>query len=153
MPATKTTTKPSPDNVWSEEERAAIEATARERKAAARRGKAPDRAEGEQDVLAAIARMPDDDRVLAERLHAVITAAAPDLWPRTWYGSPAYYRDGGLIVFFQEKAKFKVRYIALGFSDKAHLDDGSMWPTGFAVLEMTPEVEQRIADLVRKAVS
>ncbi len=138
-------------DVWSDEERAAMRETARERRAASRRRSAPDRSEGEQEVLAAIARMPERDRVMAERLHEVITAAGPDLWPRTWYGSPAYYGNGNLICFFQETAKFKTRYIALGFSDKAHLDDGAMWPVGYALLELTPEVEARIAELVRRA--
>ena len=140
-------------DVWSEEERAAMQEATRERKRHARRDPAADRAAGQAEVLEKIASLSDHDRVIAERLHAVITTAAPDLPPRTWYGSPAYYLDGTLICYFQETAKFKTRYVALGFSDKAHLDDGHVWPVGYAVMELTRADEERIGALVKQAVS
>jgi uncharacterized protein YdhG (YjbR/CyaY superfamily) len=139
------------DNVWSEEERSAMQEYARERKRAARRDPAAERAAGEQDVLAKIASLDEPDRGMAGRLHAIVKATAPELSSRTWYGSPAYYRDGNLICFFQERAKFKARYATLGFSDKAHLDDGTMWPIVYALMELTPAVEARIVELVKKA--
>jgi hypothetical protein len=140
-------------NVWTDDERAAMQEATRERKRHARRDPAAERAAGEQEVLEKIASLADHDRAIAERLHAVITAAAPDLAPRTWYGSPAYYLDGTLICFFQETAKFKTRYVSLGFSDKAHLDEGNVWPVGYAVLALTRADEERIAALVKQAVS
>jgi len=139
------------DNVWSEEERAAIQEYARERKRTARHDPAAERAAGEQDVLAKIAQLDEPDHSMAERIHAIITATAPELSPRTWYGSPAYAKDGNVVCFFQERAKFKVRYATLGFSDKAHLDDGTMWPSAYALTELTPADEERIAALVKKA--
>ncbi len=141
------------DQVWTDEERAAIREYTRERKRSARpgRGARKDEANGEADVLAKIAQMDEPDHSMAERLHAIAKAAAPGISSRTWYGSPAYYRDGQLVCFFQERAKFKVRYATLGFSDKAHLDDGSMWPSAYALTEMTPAVEARITALVKKA--
>lgn len=151
----RTTRRPgarTSDNVWSEEERGAIQEYARERKRNARRDPATERAAGEQDVLAKIAQLDEPDHSMAERLHAIITASAPELAPRTWYGSPAYTKDGHVICFFQERAKFKVRYMTLGFSDKAHLDDGTMWPTSYALTEITPADEAKIVALVRKAV-
>ncbi len=141
------------DSAWTDEERAAIQEYRREQRSAARpsrRGKA-DAANDEAEVLAKIAKLDEPDRSMAERLHAIIKATAPGLTSRTWYGSPAYYRDGQLICYFQERAKFKVRYAVLGFSDKAHLDDGAMWPTLYALAEMTPDVEARIAALLKKA--
>ena len=108
-------------------------------------------ANGEADVLAKIAEMPQPDRSMAERLHAIIKEAAPDLAPRTWYGMPAYSRDGNVVCFFQPASKFKARYGTLGFSDKANLDEGDMWPTSFAVKELKPADEARIAGLVKKA--
>ena len=135
------------------EERAAVRERARELKAAARRGPRAGTAAGERDVLAKIAEMPEPDRALAERLHALITASAPALSPRTWYGMPAYARDGKVVCFFQSAQKFKSRYATLGFNDEAHLDDGAMWPTSFALTELTAADEARIAALVRKAVS
>ena len=124
-----------------------------ELKASARRGSGAKKADGEADVLAKIAEMPDADRVMAERLHAIVKASAPTLLPRTWYGMPAYARDGDVICFFQSARKFKTRYATLGFSDKANLDDGTMWPVAFALKELTAGDEARIGALVKKAVS
>ena len=117
----------------------------------ARELKAPG-ADGEQDVLAKIAELPEPDRAMAERLHAIVKEAAPALAPRTWYGMPAYALDGKVVCFFQSAQKFKTRYATFGFSDKANLDDGAMWPTAFALKELTPAEETRIAALVKKAV-
>ena len=156
MAETKATTKrtraASSGEVWSDEERAAMQEAARERKAASRRGSADDRAEGERDVQAKIAEMPEHDRDMAERIHALVTSAAPSLVPRTYYGMPAYARDGKVICFFQAASKFKVRYATFGFQPDAGLDDGAMWPVAFALTELTDADEQRIAALVRKAV-
>ena len=129
------------------EERAAVRERARELKAAA--GKA----DGERDVLAKIAEMPEADRVLAERVHAIVKASAPGLSPRTWYGMPAYARDGKVVCFFQSAHKFKTRYATFGFSDRANLDEGAMWPTSYALKKLTPADEKRIAALVKSAVS
>ena len=133
------------------EERAAMKERARELKAEARRGK--DKAAGERDVLAKIAEMPEPDRALAERLHAIVKASAPDLSPKTWYGMPAYAKDGKVVCYFQDAHKFKSRYATFGFSDAANLDEGAMWPTSFALKELTAADEARIEALVRKAVS
>jgi uncharacterized protein YdhG (YjbR/CyaY superfamily) len=133
------------------EEKAAMRERAREAKAEARRG--ADRAAGEKDVLEKIAEMPDADRVMAEKFHAIVTATAPDLAPKTWYGMPAYARDGKLICFFQAAAKFKARYATFGFEEHANLDDGDLWPTSFALKQLGPAEEARIAELVKKAVS
>jgi uncharacterized protein YdhG (YjbR/CyaY superfamily) len=129
------------------EERAAMRERARELKAAGRK------ADGERDLLAKIAEMPEADRVMAERLHAIVKAAAPDLSPRTWYGMPAYAKDDDVVCFFQSAQKFKSRYATLGFSDKANLDKGAMWPTSFALKELTAAEEKTIGALVKKAVS
>jgi len=126
---------------------------AQELKAATRRSPRAGKADGESDVLARIAEMPEPDRVMAERLHALIKASAPALAPRTWYGMPAYAKDGNVVCFFQSAQKFKTRYATLGFSDKANLDEGTMWPTTFALTELTADGEARIAALVKKAVS
>ncbi|MFF2198364.1 iron chaperone [Streptomyces sp. NPDC058157] len=136
------------------EERAAMKDHARDlKKAATRRGSKADKAAQEaQDVLSKIAEMGDADRAMAERVHAVVTATAPVLAPKLWYGMPAYALDGRIVCFFQCAEKFKARYATLGFSDQARLDDGAMWAAGFALTEVTPEVEERIAALVRKAV-
>ncbi len=136
------------------DERAAMQERARELKAEARRNSrsTKDRADGLQDLLAKIAEMPERDRTMAERIHAIITDAAPTLSPRTWYGMPAYARGGKVVCFFQSADKFKARYATLGFSDEAHLDDGSMWPSSFALVDLTPADEARIAALVKKAV-
>jgi uncharacterized protein YdhG (YjbR/CyaY superfamily) len=138
---------------FTDEERAAMKDRAKELKAAARRGPRAGSADGEAEVLAKIAEMREPDRVLAERLHALITASAPELSPRTWYGMPAYAKDGKVVCFFQSAQKFGARYATLGFSDKANLDDGTMWPTYFAVTELTAADEARIGELVKKAVS
>ena len=131
------------------EERAAIEEHAKEVKAA-RSGKTVD---GTAEVLERIAAMADADRVLAERLHEIITKAAPELTPKTWYGMPAYAREGKVVCFFQDAGKFKARYATLGLQDAANLDDGSMWPTSFAVTKLTAAVEKQVVALVKKAVS
>jgi uncharacterized protein YdhG (YjbR/CyaY superfamily) len=138
---------------FTDEERAAMKARAKELKDSARRGPRAAKAEGESDVLARIAEMPESDRTMAERVHAVVKASAPDLTPRTWYGMPAYAKDGNVLCFFKSAAKFKMRYATLGFSDKANLDDGAMWPTEFALKELTADVEAKISALVKEAVS
>ena len=134
-------------------ERAAMKEHAQELKAAARRGSRASQADGESDVLAKIAEMPEPDRAMAERLHAIIKASAPALSPRTWYGMPAYAKDGKVLCYFQSAQKFKTRYATLGFSDQANLDDGAMWPACFALKELTAAEEARIIALVKKAVS
>jgi uncharacterized protein YdhG (YjbR/CyaY superfamily) len=139
------TTKKSPG--FTAEERAAMREHVRELKAAARG------ADGESEVLAKIAEMPEPDRTLATRVHAVIKAAEPGLTPRTWYGMPAYAKDGNVVCFLQNASKFKARYATLGFSDKANLDDGVMWPTSYALKQLTAAEEARITALVKQAVS
>ena len=138
---------------FTDDERAAMKERAQELKAGARRGSRAGKADGESDVLAKIAEMPEHDRAIAQRLHAVITASAPALTPRTWYGMPAYASDGKVVCFFQSAHKFKTRYATLGFSDKANFDDGALWPVAFALKELTPDVEAKISALVKKAVS
>jgi uncharacterized protein YdhG (YjbR/CyaY superfamily) len=138
----KTTGKASKG--FSKEEKAAMRERAREVKAG--------KADGESDVLAKIAEMPKADRVMARRLHALVKASAPDLSPRTWYGMPAYAKGGKVVCFFQSAHKFKSRYATLGFSDEANLDKGAMWPTSFALKELTDAEEKKIASLVKKAV-
>ena len=135
------------------EERAAMKERAKELKADARRGAKKGKADGESDLLVKIAEMPKPDRAMAKRLHAIVKASAPDLSPRTWYGMPAYAKDGKVVCFFQSGEKFKSRYATFGFSDKANLDDGAMWPTSFALKELTAVEEKRIGALVKKAVS
>jgi uncharacterized protein YdhG (YjbR/CyaY superfamily) len=132
---------------FSAEERAAMRERARELKAS------EDKADRESEVLAKIAEMPKADRAMAERLHALIKASAPALAPRTWYGMPAYAKDDKVVCFFKGAHKFKTRYATLGFSDKANLDNGAMWPTDFALKELTTAEEKKIAALVKKAVS
>jgi hypothetical protein len=127
---------------FTDEERAAMKARANK-----------DRAEGEKAVLAAIAAMQEPDHAMATRLHTIITASAPDLWPKTWYGMPAYARDGKVVCFFQSAQKFNARYATLGFNDTVNLDEGAMWPTTFALKELTAAEEARISALVKKAVS
>lgn len=137
---------------FTDEERAAMKERARELKAEARRGRRASKADGESDVLAKIAEMPEPDRTIARRLHAVIKASAPMLSPRLWYGMPGYARDGKVVCFFQSAQKFKTRYSSFGFLDAANLDEGAMWPTGFALKELTSTEEAKIAALVKKAV-
>jgi hypothetical protein len=136
---------------FTDEEKAAMKERAKELKAAERASK--DKAEGESDVLAKIAEMQEPDRAMAERLHAIIKAIAPALSPKTWYGQPAYARDGKIVCFFQPAQKFNTRYATLGFSDTANLDEGGMWPTAFALKELTATEEARIIALVKKAVN
>ena len=137
---------------FTDEERAAMKERAQELKADARRGPRA-KQDGEGDVLANIAEMPEPDRAMAERLHAIIKASAPALAPRTWYGMPAYAKEGKVVCFFQSAQKFKTRYATFGFSDKANLDEGALWPVAFALKELTATEEARIAALVKKAVS
>ncbi|UCD99520.1 MAG: DUF1801 domain-containing protein [Chloroflexota bacterium] len=136
---------------FTDEERAAMKERAQELKAEARPKKG--KADGESDVLAKIAEMPEPDRAMGERLHAIIKASAPVLSPKTWYGMPAYAKDGKVVCFFQSAQKFKSRYSTLGFSDEANLDEGAMWPTAFALKELTAAEEAKIVALVKKAVS
>jgi len=138
---------------FTEEERDAMKERAKELKATARRGSRAAKADGEGDVLAKIAEMPSDDRAIAERLHALIKENAPVLTPKLWYGMPAYALDGKVLCFFQPAAKFKTRYSTLGFNDVARLDDGTMWPSAFAITELTAADEARIAALMKQAVS
>jgi uncharacterized protein YdhG (YjbR/CyaY superfamily) len=133
------------------EERAAMKERAKELKAEARRR--TDKVDGERDLLAKIAEMPEPDRAMAKRLHSIVKASAPDLSPKTWYGMPAYAKDGKVVCFFQSAHKFKSRYATLGFSDSANLDKGAMWPTSFALKELTAAEEAKIGALVKKAVS
>ena len=145
-------TKSGPANVWSEAERAAMRAGARERKSAARRDPAEERAEGEAELQAKIADMPEPDRSMAKRVHALVTKAEPALVPKTYYGMPAYALNGKVICFFKPKSKFKVRYSTFEFQADANLDDGPFWPVSFAVKELTTDVEARIKALVKQAV-
>ena len=138
---------------FTDAERAALKERARELKATARRGPRAGTADGESDVLAKIAELPQPDRALAERLHVLIKASAPALSPRTWYGMPAYAKDGAVVCFFQSAQKFKSRYATFGFSDKAKLDEGAMWPTSFALKELTAAEQKQIGALVKKALS
>ncbi len=137
---------------FTDEERAAMKERAKEVKAETRRG-ASAKADGESDVLAKIAEMPEPDRTMAERIHAIVKASAPELAPKTWYGMPAYAKNGKVVCFFQNAAKFGARYATLGFSDQANLDDGALWPTSYALNELTEAAEARIAALVKQAAS
>lgn len=150
---TKTTKATKPSTGFTAEERAAAKERVEELRAEARRGPNAKKADGEADVLAKIAEMPESDRIMAERIHTIVKASAPTLSPKTWYGMPAYARDGNVICFFQSAHKFKARYATLGFTDKANLDEGSMWPSAFALKKLTAADEARIAALVKKAVS
>jgi uncharacterized protein YdhG (YjbR/CyaY superfamily) len=151
--AAKGTTTGKTSEEWTVEERAAIKERAKELKTATRRGSRTDKADGERDVLAKIAEMPEPDRAMAERIHAVVKASAPALSPRTWYGMPAYAKGGKVICFFTPASKFKERYSTFGFNADANLDDGTMWPTSFALTTLTAADEARIAELVKRAVS
>jgi uncharacterized protein YdhG (YjbR/CyaY superfamily) len=150
-PAKKASTLGNASEGFTDEERAAMQERAQELKAA-RRGSRSKQADGEGDVLAKIAEMEERDRAMAERLHALVKATAPELSPKTWYGMPAYAKDGKVVCFFQGAQKFKTRYATLGFSDTANLDDGDMWPSAFALKAWTPAVEERVRDLVKTAV-
>jgi uncharacterized protein YdhG (YjbR/CyaY superfamily) len=149
--AKSTTAKQKRYEGFTDEEKAAMVSRVGEMKAEAGRGSRAAKEDGEGEVLAKIAGMQKSDRAMAERVHAVIKSSAPALSPKTWYGMPAYARDGKIVVFFQPAQKFKTRYATLGFNDPAHLDDGTIWPTAYAVLEVTPAVEAKIAALVKKA--
>jgi uncharacterized protein YdhG (YjbR/CyaY superfamily) len=158
MPAKQPTkskyTSRDDDKVFSEAERAAVAATARERKAASGRSPAEERAEGLQDLRDSLAKMPADDRAMGERIHEIVSDAVPALVPKTYYGMPAYAtegKNGKVIAFFKPKSKFRVRYSTFGFQPDANLDEGEMWPTEFAVIKLTPGVEAQIADLIKKA--
>jgi len=151
--ARTTTAKSRTSTGFTAEERAAMKDHAQELKTAARRGSGAAKADGESDVLAKIAEMQEPDRVMAERVHALIMASAPALSPRTWYGMPAYAKDGNVVCFFQSAHKFKARYATFGFSDKANLDEGTVWPVAFALKQLTAADEARIGALVKKAVS
>ena len=152
-PAKRATAKDKTSGGFTAEERAAMKEHGQELKTAARRGPRAARADGEGDVLAKMAEMPEPDRVMAERLHAIVKASAPALSPRTWYGMPAYAKDGKIVCFFQPAQKFKTRYATLGFNDAANLDEGTMWPVAYALTELTAADEARIGALVQKAVS
>ena len=143
------TKKPTKSTTFTDDEKAAMKEAAKERKIQARRGE--DRAAGLADVLAKIAEMPDADRVMAERIHALVTEAAPHLDPKTWYGMPAYAKDGKLICFFKSADKFKSRYATFGFEENAMLDDGTMWPTSYGLTKLTAADEKKLTELVKKA--
>ena len=153
MPDAQTKAKrtDSPATGFTDEEKAAARELVRERKRQARQG--ADREAGLKDVLEKIAAMPKSDRVMAERIHAIVLKTAPDLMPKTWYGMPAYAKDGKLVCFFQSAEKFKARYATFGFEENAKIDDGTMWPTSWALTKLGPAEEKKIADLVKKAVS
>src|SRR4030088_3827220 len=151
-PKSTTATGKKPEG-FTDEERVAMRERLQELKAEARRGRRADKAEGESAVRAKIAALPQPDRAMGERLHAIIKANAPTLSPKTWSGRPARAEDGNVVCFFQSAQKFKTRYATLGFSDKANLDEGAMWPTVFALTELTTADEARIGALVKKAVS
>src|SRR5687767_635248 len=151
VPAKEVTMSAKKPEGFTAEERAAMRERAKEHKAEARANRK--KAEGESDLLAKIAEMQEPDRTMAERLHEIVKASAPALWPKTWYGMPAYARDGKVVCFFQSAQKFNSRYATLGFSDEANLDEGAMWPTSFALKELTAAEEAKIGALVKKAVS
>jgi uncharacterized protein YdhG (YjbR/CyaY superfamily) len=148
--AKKTATRTGANKGFTADERAAMKARAQELKTEARENK--NRADGERDLLNAIAAMKGKDRAMAKRLHEIITESAPDLWPKTWYGMPAYSKDGKVVCFFKSAAKFKSRYATFGFEEAANIDAGAMWPTSFALTELTAADEKKIAALVKKAV-
>lgn len=155
MPTRQTTRSRSQsrdaERVWTDEERTAMQESARERKAAARRDPAEQRADGERDVREKIAQLPEPDRTMAERIHAIVMNSAPTFVPRTYYGMPAYAKEGRIICFFKPASKFKERYSTFGFEQAARIDDGAMWPVAFALTELTADVEARIVELVKHA--
>jgi uncharacterized protein YdhG (YjbR/CyaY superfamily) len=148
--ATRTTAARTASRGFTEDERAAMKARARELKAEERASR--NRAEGERDLLAAIDAMGEPDRTMARRIHGIVSASAPDLWPKTWYGMPAYARDGKVVCFFKAAEKFDSRYATFGFEEAAKIDDGAMWPTSFALTKLTAADEKKLAALVKKAV-
>src|ERR671914_2734503 len=150
-PAQEVTMSAKKSKGFTDEERAAMKERAKEQKAEARANR--QKAEGESDLLAKIAEMQEPDRTMAERLHEIVKASAPALWPKTWYGMPAYAKDGKVVCFFQSAQKFNARYATLGFSDAANLDEGAMWPTSFALKELSATEEARIGAHVKRAVS
>jgi uncharacterized protein YdhG (YjbR/CyaY superfamily) len=152
-PTKSTTASAKPSKGFTDEERAAMKERAQELKAEARRGSRAGKADGESDVLAKIAEMSGSDRSMAKRLHEIVKSSAPELSPKTWYGMPAYAKDGKIVCFFKPAQKFKSRYATLGFEDAANLDEGGMWVTSFALKKLTAADEKRIAALVKKAVS
>ena len=152
-PPTKRASSAGSAQIWTDEERAAMKTSARERRAPSRRGSAEERAEGERDLQASIAKMPEPDRSMAQRINGIVMAAVPDLGPKTYYGMPAYAKDGNVICWFKNASKFKTRYAMFEFSDKARLDEGAMWPTSFALTELTAADEARIGALVKRAAS
>jgi hypothetical protein len=152
MPDKKSTAGRKKATVWSEEEKAAMRETAGERQRTSRRDPAAARKEGERDVLAKIAEMAPTDRLMAERIHAIVAATAPELVPRTWYGMPAYAKDGKVICFFKAASKYKERYATFGFDMAANLEEGTMWPTAWCLTKLSPADEKRITALVKKAV-
>jgi len=149
MSPTKTANK---GTVWTDEERAAMQTSARERKSSSRRDPAEERAEGERDLQAAIAKMPEADRAVAERFHGLVMAVDPDLAPKTYYGMPAYAKDGNTIFWFKNAGKFKQLYGTIEFGDKAKLDAGEVWPVSYALKELTAAAEAQITALVKKAI-
>jgi uncharacterized protein YdhG (YjbR/CyaY superfamily) len=151
--STKATAANRKSKAFTDEEQAAMKERAQEVKAKARRGSRAQKADGERDVLAKIAEMPEPDRAMAEQLHALIKASAPGLSPRTWYGMPAYAKDDKVVCFFRPAHKFKDRYATFGFNDKANLDEGHMWPTAFAPKQLTAAEDKKIGALVKQAVS
>jgi hypothetical protein len=153
MPDKTTTAARKKSNIWTEQEKAAMQEAAQERKRASRRDPAAEREDGERDVLAKIAEMVPADRVIAERLHAIVKATAPALVSRTWYGMPAYAKEGKVICFFKAAAKYNQRYATFGFDQAANIDEGTMFPTSWGVTKLTRADEERIAELLKKAVS
>jgi len=147
------TTKTTKANVWTDEERAAMQASAKERKASSKLTPGEERAAGEAEIQAKIDGMPEPDKSMAERIHALVTTTAPEFMPKTYYGMPAYARDGKTVCFFKPKSKFKVRYATFGFQPDARIDDGEMWPVEYAVTKLTPAVEAQLVALVKKAAS
>ncbi|NMN99572.1 iron chaperone [Antrihabitans stalactiti] len=153
MPEANKTAKSTASVGFTAEERAAMKEHSSELKKAARRGSRATKADGESDVLAKIAEMSPSDRAIAERIHAIVKAVAPELAPKTWYGQPAYAKDGKVVCFFQASEKFNTRYATLGFSDSANIDDGTMWPTAYGLTKLTAADEALIGELVKRAVS
>ena len=151
MTDTKKRKRTEATQTWTDDEKEAMKARAKEMKAEARRGS--ERADGEKDLLAKVAELPESDRAMAERIHAVVMASAPELSPKTWYGMPAYAKDGKVVCFFKAASKFDTRYATFGFEEAAMIDDGDFWPTSYGLTKMTPAIEKQLGELVKKAVS